>query len=149
MSAKKPTIGTLLEREARGEDLQLRPGDLELFAAVKAVLNFLADADDNPARDFLINFIWVSPLPSRGRKWKDAGLLKEEAAALVWGREQIEELKKDSTTYMTSAAARKRAAGKVLKKYPKLFIANPLKGTQWSLGTVIDALKRLKRYPQR
>ena len=39
---KKPTIGALLLREEKGEDLQLRPGEQEVFAATKVALNHLA-----------------------------------------------------------------------------------------------------------
>ena len=91
--SRKPTIGELIEREERGEDLQLRPDYQVMFVAMKEALKVLEANDGDDLSDFIFNFIWVSPLPMRGRTRKSAELLKAEADALAWGREQIEEFR--------------------------------------------------------
>jgi hypothetical protein len=143
--SRKPTIGELIEREERGEDLQLRPDYQVMFVAMKEALKVL-DANGDDLSDLIFNFIWVSPLPMRGRTRKSAALLKEEADALAWGREQIEEVMASSAE-ITRPAARRSAAVKVLDEFPQLFKASANK--RWSVGTVSEALKRRKRFAQR
>jgi hypothetical protein len=93
MNAKKPTIGQLIERSERGEDLGFNQVQSEFFVGAQAVLELLPDeakfrrvvnnrASSAALRSHLIDFMLNSPLPRGLGPWPQSDAERERKANL-------------------------------------------------------------------